>query len=112
METVEIVVIGVLLVVFVAVFYLKHAVILPRKRGWKTGMSGRDKVFYSEIIDGQWKTIEISSTQVTGETAMLVIDFPDETAWQEMPDWIQGKRDEVLTKMKTVMKPPTFEFDA
>ena len=67
-------------------------------------------MFYEELVNGQWKQIEISGEMLTGR-AHHVIYFADPDEWQKYPDWARGRRDVIVARIKSQFQEPDYEYD-
>lgn len=81
-----------------------------RTRGWRVGHRGRDQMFYEEWRGGRWERIEISGEMLMGP-AHHVIYFATPGQWSRYPEWAQGRRDEIIARIKSEFRPPEYEYD-
>lgn len=79
-------------------------------RGWRVGRVGRDEMFYEEFSDGTWQRITLYGDMLCGAGAHHVIYFPSPGDWESMPGWARGRRDEIISRMKSVLSPPGYEY--
>ena len=80
-------------------------------RGWRVGHRGRDSMYYEELINGVWARLNIDGEMLLGE-AHHVIYFADEERWATIyPVWAQGRRLEIITRIKREFPPPDYLYD-
>ena len=76
---------------------------------WRVGHRGRDHVYYEERHQGEWKRIEIEGEMLMGR-AHHVIYFTSPERWRGYPAWARDRRDEIVGRIKSVMRPPDYEY--
>jgi hypothetical protein len=77
---------------------------------WRVGHVGRDMMYYEEARDGRWERIEISGEMLIGP-AHHVIYFDTAEAWEKrVPDWARGRRNEIISRIKSAFRPPGYEY--
>jgi hypothetical protein len=79
------------------------------KTGWRVGHQGRDQMFYEERHRWSWRRINVSGEMLTGP-AHHVIYFASAEQWQHYPAWAQGRRDEIIGRIKSEFRPPDYEY--
>jgi hypothetical protein len=94
------------LIVLAAVFQAQRTRTTGANRGWRVGHVGRDAMFYEEFRDGAWHRIEIDGEMLTGK-AHHVIYFGS----IRFPEWASGRRDEIITRIKSEFHSPDYEYD-
>lgn len=78
-------------------------------RGWRVGHSGRDQMYYEELLGGAWQRIAIDGEMLMGP-AHHVIYFASPEKWQSYPEWARGRRDEIISRIKSEFAPPDYEY--
>ncbi len=76
---------------------------------WRVGHRGRDQMFYEECEKGLWRRIEIDGEMLTGP-AHHVIYFASPDQWQKYPEWAKGRREEIVSRIKSEFRPPDYEY--
>ncbi len=79
------------------------------ERGWRVGHRGRDQMYYEERHRGQWERLAIDGEMLTGR-AHHVIYFPTPAQWSRYPAWAQGRRDEIIARIKSEFREPDYEY--
>ena len=79
-----------------------------RDRGWRVGHRGRDMLYYEEWRDGAWRRLEISGELLTGP-AHHAIYFDSPQRWQTYPEWARQRRDEIIGRITSELRPPDYE---
>ncbi len=77
---------------------------------WRVGHDDRDAVYYEELHGGAWRRLVIDGEMLTGR-AHHVIYFGPRAAWNAMPEWAHGRRDEIIARMKSVLAIPDYEYE-
>lgn len=75
-------------------------------QGWRVGHEGRDMMFYEEKHGGRWRRIPIPGEMLMGR-AHHVIYF----ASIRFPDWAEGRREEIIARIKSAFLEPDYEYD-
>lgn len=78
----------------------------PAQGGWRVGHEGRDSMFYEEKHGGSWRRIPIPGEMLMGR-AHHVIYF----ASIRFPDWAEGRREEIIGRIKSAFPEPDYEYD-
>lgn len=78
----------------------------PAQGGWRVGHEGRDSMFYEEKHGGSWRRIPIPGEMLMGR-AHHVIYF----ASIRLPDWAEGRREEIIVRIKSALPEPDYEYD-
>ena len=68
-------------------------------RGWGLSMAGFGTWKYKEKFGKEWRFIELYDLEDPRESPH-VIGFPSEAAWSRLPDWAQGRRNEILERLQ------------
>ncbi len=68
-------------------------------------------MFYEEFINEQWHRIIIDGEMLSGGIAHHVIYFPREFQWREFPEWIHGRSEEIIGRIKQDFQPPEYEYE-
>ena len=95
---------GVLVVLFVIFVWTSYK---AKKRGWKVKKSGDGKQQYLELDnDNKWRAItfycEMYSNDVPRHALIINKD------WSVYPKWAQARKAEILTRLTSVLKEPTY----
>lgn len=80
-----------------------------RRATWRVGHVGRDGMFYEEFIEGEWLRLPLDGEMLVGP-AHHVIYFPSEQAWERGPQWARGRRMEIISRIKSELRPPSYEY--
>ncbi len=75
-------------------------------QGWRVGHEGRDAMFYEEKHGGSWRRVPIDGEMLTGR-AHHVIYFKS----IRFPDWAEGRREEIIARIKSAFPEPDYEYD-
>lgn len=75
---------------------------------WRVGHQGRDMMYYEEHINGRWERLALSGEMLMGP-AHHVIYFASEADWQRHPAWAQGRRDQIIARIRAAFPPPDYE---
>jgi hypothetical protein len=67
-------------------------------------------VYYEELRDSTWRRLAIDGEMLTGR-AHHVIYFGSRAAWNAMPEWARGRRDEIIARVKSVFAIPDYEYE-
>ena len=81
----------------------------PSLPTWRVRHQGRAGILYEELHDGHWRSFAIDGEMLTGQPS-FVIYFGAMEAWKEAPDWAQGRRGEIIGRIKSVMRIPEYEY--
>lgn len=76
---------------------------------WRVGHKGRDAMYYEELHDGSWERMEIDGEMLMGR-AHHVIYFDSTEKWLQQPEWAQGRRDEIIARIKSAFQEPDYEY--
>ncbi|MES2477299.1 MAG: hypothetical protein V4640_16050 [Verrucomicrobiota bacterium] len=76
---------------------------------WRVGHRGRDSMYYEELHGGIWERIDIDGEMLMGR-AHHVIYFATAPAWNAYPAWAQGRRDEIISRIKSQFREPDYEY--
>ena len=97
---------GVLVVLLLIFARTNHVV---KKRGWKIKSSGDSKKMYAELSsENAWRSITFEwKMYAKGVTRHAIIIDKD---WSCYPKWAQERRDEILSRLKSELKEPTYTF--
>jgi hypothetical protein len=80
------------------------------ERGWRVGHRGRNGMYYEEIRDGAWQRIDIDGEMLTGR-AHHVIYFASDERWNDYPEWVHGRRDEIISQIKSEFREPDYDYN-
>ena len=78
---------------------------------WRVGHQGRDNMYYEEQVGGSWQRIEVQGEMLMGP-AHHVIYFASPAAWEKYPEWARGRRDEIISRIKSEFSPPDYEYNS
>lgn len=98
-----------LLIVFLIMSFGKKTGPPPQSGGWRVTHTGRDQMLYEERANGRWRSLVIDGEMLLGP-AHHVIYFRSESEWTRYPDWTQGRRDEIIARIKSRFQPPDYEY--
>jgi hypothetical protein len=76
---------------------------------WRVGHTGRDEMYYEELVGGSWARIRISGEMLMGR-AHHVIYFASPHAWRNYPDWARARREEIIARIKSEFRAPDYEY--
>jgi hypothetical protein len=76
---------------------------------WRVDHVGRDSMYYEELRDGSWERLDLGGEMLVGR-AHHVIYFGSREAWKRQPEWAQGRRDEIVDRIKTAFPIPDYEY--
>jgi hypothetical protein len=79
-------------------------------QGWRVGHIGRDGMYYDELRNGRWRRLRLDGEMLMGR-AHHVIYFRNCAEWKSYPEWAQGRRDEIVDRIKTAFRMPDYEYD-
>lgn len=77
------------------------------KRGWKIKNHGEGKLQYSELDQNKtWRTLmfEIDRYSSGVPRHTLIVD----SNWETYPNWAKSRREEILNRIKSVLKEPEY----
>lgn len=98
-----------LLIFFVFLSFGKKSGPPPNAAGWRVSHTGRDQMLYEERANGAWRSLVIDGEMLLGP-AHHVIYFRSADEWTRYPDWAQGRRDEIIARIKSQFRPPDYEY--
>jgi hypothetical protein len=67
-------------------------------------------MYYEERIAGEWQRLVVDGEMLMGR-AHHVIYFKSAADWQRYPAWAQGRRDEIIGRIKQEFREPDYEYD-
>jgi hypothetical protein len=76
------------------------------ERGWRVGHEGRDSMYYEEKHGGSWRRMRIDGEMLMGRPHH-VIYFGS----TRFPDWAEGRREEIIGRIKAGFPEPDYEYD-
>jgi len=79
------------------------------RRGWRTYALGIGAVYYEELRDGKWEKIEIGGERLCGKPRYVIYLGSAET-WKKYPEWAQNRREEIISRIKSVLKEPEYKY--
>jgi hypothetical protein len=81
-----------------------------RSRGYWVVRQGRDAIEYQEMHDGKVERLIIGGEMLVG--APHVVYVPTAEEWQQtMPEWAQGRREEIIENVKGKLGTKNYEYD-
>lgn len=80
-----------------------------RVRGFWVTRQGRDEIEYQELREGGVERLTISGEMMVG--APDVVYVPTEEEWlHTMPEWSQGRREEIIAKVRRKLGTKRYEY--
>ena len=80
-----------------------------RARGFWVTRQGRDAIEYQELREGGVEELTIGGEMMVG--APHVVYVPNEEEWvQTMPDWAQGRREEIIANVRRKLGTKRYEY--
>ncbi|MFT5820806.1 MAG: hypothetical protein ACI8ZM_002054 [Crocinitomix sp.] len=76
------------------------------KRGWKTQREGKDAHVYSELFEGNWRSIQLKNEWYSKKAPRHVIYIRKD--WAIYPTWAQARKEIIISRLEQEFKPPTF----
>ena len=80
-------------------------------RGWRVRHVGRDSLSYDELHDGVWAGFAIGGEGLLFGPPHFVIYFESPEHWRNYPQWARGRRDEIISRIKSELRPPDYEYE-
>jgi hypothetical protein len=81
-----------------------------RVRGFWVTREGRDAIEYQQLHNGRVERLTIGGEMMVG--APHVVYVPTEEEWrQTMPEWAQGRRDEIIANLRRKLGTKRYEYD-
>jgi hypothetical protein len=81
-----------------------------RVRGFWVTREGRDAIEYQELHNGRVERLTLGGEMMVG--APHVVYVPTEEEWrQTMPEWAQGRRDEIIANVRRQLGTKRYEYD-
>ena len=77
---------------------------------WRVRHVGRDGLLYEEFRDGAWVGFAVEGEMLVGRPHH-VIYFGSPQEWRHYPEWAQGRRDEIIARIKSRLRPPDYQYD-
>jgi len=66
-------------------------------------------MFYEELVAGEWQRLVVDGEMLTGR-AHHVIYFKSPADWPHYAAWAQGRRDEIIARIKQEFREPDYEY--
>ena len=79
------------------------------RRGWRIFRHGPETIFYGELREGKWEEIEIGRESRSRESHHLIYLGSSEI-WKSYPGWARGRRDEIISRLKSVLREPGYKY--
>jgi len=80
-----------------------------KSRGYYVTREGRDDIEYQELRDGKIHRLTIAGEMVS--KGPHVVYVPTEAEWQQwMPAWAQGRREEIVEKIRRALGNKKYEY--
>ena len=77
-----------------------------QKRGWKVKKEGNGNQKYLELDGNNWRSITFNCEMYSnGAPRHTIIISKD---WGTYPDWAQAKKNEIITRLRSVLKEPEY----
>ena len=67
-------------------------------------------MYYEEFIDGSWQRLDLDAEMLCGRAHHLIY-FASPEQWQRYPDWAQGRREEIIARIKSRLGHTNYEYD-
>lgn len=67
-------------------------------------------MYYEEFHAGEWRKIDVDGEMLIGR-AHHVIYFASPEKWLLYPEWARGRREEIISRIKSEFKEPDYEYD-
>ena len=81
-----------------------------RSRGFWVSREGLDAIEYQELQNGRVERLTIGGEMMVGAPHVVYVPTPEE--WQgTMPDWAQGRREEIIETVKSRLGTKNYEYD-
>ena len=81
-----------------------------RNDGWRVGHRGRDSMYYEELVDGEWRRLDLAGEMLVGR-AHHAIYLGSKAEWQQRPEWARSRRSEILARIKSAFPIPDYEYE-
>ena len=78
-------------------------------REWRVGHVGRDRMYYEEQHEGEWRRLEFEG-EMLGGRAHHAVYLASPERWMSYPDWARDRRDEILARIKSEFREPDYEY--
>ena len=80
-----------------------------RARGFWVTRQGRDAIEYQELREGGVEELTIGGEMMVGTPHVVYV--PNEEEWvQTMPDWAQGRREEIIANVRRKLGTKRYEY--
>lgn len=79
-------------------------------RGWRVRHVGRDGFLYEEFCCGAWVGFAVEGEMLVGRP-QHVIYFASAEEWRAYPQWALGRRDEIISRIKSQLHSPDYGYD-
>lgn len=93
---------------FWVVYHLRRQHFLRRRGCWVT-REGRDAIEYQEMVAGKVEQIIIDGEMMAVGPHVVYVSTEEE--WKKMPHWAQGRRDEIIGRVKDFLGSARYEYD-
>jgi len=80
-----------------------------RFRGYWVTRKGRDSIEYQERLADKVERIIIDGEMMA--VGPHVVYVPTDEEWKKMPEWAQGRRDEIIGRVKDFLGSKNYEYD-
>ena len=78
-----------------------------KSRGWKVKKNGNSFQIYSELDkDNNWRSISFECKMYSKDVPRHSIIINKD--WTIYPEWAQLRKDEILSRLRSVLKEPTY----
>jgi hypothetical protein len=80
-----------------------------RVRGYWVTRQGRDAIEYQELREGRVERLTIGGEMMVGAPHLVYV--PTEQEWlQTMPEWSQGRREEIIANVRNKLGTKRYEY--
>jgi hypothetical protein len=76
-----------------------------RQRGWRAREVGPEELCYEEWKEGAWQRIDIAGEMLVDKGHQVIY-----LSRLELPDWAKARRDEIVGRIKSVFRPPDYQY--
>ena len=74
---------------------------------WRVGHVGDHAVYYEERAGDAWRRLELESEPADSGHVIYV---GTKAQWESEPGWVQGRRVEILRRIRSVLPVPRYEY--
>ncbi|HEY7370766.1 MAG TPA: hypothetical protein VIF57_01215 [Polyangia bacterium] len=74
---------------------------------WRVGHVGDHAIYYEERAGDAWRRLELECEPTDSGYTIYV---GTTAQWEDEPAWVQGRRVEIIRRIKSVLKVPRYEY--